>query len=160
MEAVGKTCPYCRSKIAEGEEAVVCSVCEMPHHLECWVENRSCTTFGCPGTIVSASSGASAAGGPAPEAPRPERFTAWGEAAMEPAPPAQGKRCPQCGFSLPAEALFCRRCGTPAPKEKPVPQPPPPPPPRDRYCVNCGQKADADAVFCKKCGARIPVMPG
>ena len=23
----------------------------MPHHKECWIDNRGCTTFGCDGTI-------------------------------------------------------------------------------------------------------------
>ena len=47
----GKHCPYCKSKIKQGEDIIVCSECGMPHHKECWIENNGCTTFGCLGTI-------------------------------------------------------------------------------------------------------------
>lgn len=52
---VGKTCPFCKVAFQEDDDIVVCSVCDMPHHKECWVENQGCTTFGCMGTIKSAS---------------------------------------------------------------------------------------------------------
>lgn len=52
---IGKTCPYCKTPFQEGDDVVICSVCEMPHHKECWVENQECTTFGCTGTIQGAS---------------------------------------------------------------------------------------------------------
>lgn len=52
MDFIGKTCPYCKTEFKEEDEIVVCSVCEMPHHKECWIENNGCTTFGCTGTIV------------------------------------------------------------------------------------------------------------
>ena len=52
---IGKTCPYCKTPFKEGDDIVICSVCEMPHHKECWVENQECTTFGCTGTIQGAS---------------------------------------------------------------------------------------------------------
>lgn len=48
---VGKICPYCKSELKEDEDIVVCSHCEMPHHKDCWIENKGCTTFGCQGTI-------------------------------------------------------------------------------------------------------------
>lgn len=54
-EFIGKTCPYCKTPFQEGDDVVICSVCEMPHHKECWVENQKCTTFGCTGTIQGAS---------------------------------------------------------------------------------------------------------
>lgn len=47
----GKKCPYCKSEFKEDDVIVICSVCEMPHHLSCWQENNGCTTFGCTGTI-------------------------------------------------------------------------------------------------------------
>ena len=52
---IGKTCPYCKTPFKEGDDVVICSVCEMPHHKECWVENQECTTFGCTGTIQGTS---------------------------------------------------------------------------------------------------------
>ena len=50
---VGKVCPYCKTPFKEGDDIVICSVCEMPHHKDCWVDNQGCTTFGCSGTIKS-----------------------------------------------------------------------------------------------------------
>lgn len=42
----GKICPYCKFPIKRNSEVVLCSICKMPHHKECWQENRGCTTFG------------------------------------------------------------------------------------------------------------------
>lgn len=52
MNFIGKICPYCKSEFKEDDDVVICSVCEMPHHKECWIENKACTTFGCTGTIM------------------------------------------------------------------------------------------------------------
>ena len=52
MNFEGKICPYCKSEFKEDDDVVICSVCEMPHHKECWIENKACTTFGCTGTIM------------------------------------------------------------------------------------------------------------
>lgn len=51
---IGKICPYCQTAFKEGDDIVVCSICEMPHHKDCWIENKACTTFGCTGTISNA----------------------------------------------------------------------------------------------------------
>ena len=48
---IGKTCPYCKTSLVEGDTVVFCSVCDMPHHLSCWQDNQGCTTFGCTGSI-------------------------------------------------------------------------------------------------------------
>lgn len=48
---IGKTCPYCKTPLVEGDTVVFCSVCDMPHHLSCWQDNQGCTTFGCTGSI-------------------------------------------------------------------------------------------------------------
>jgi hypothetical protein len=44
----GKLCPYCRSPLHDREQALVCPGCHIPHHLECWIDNGRCTTYGCP----------------------------------------------------------------------------------------------------------------
>ena len=54
---IGKTCPYCKTVFNEKDTIVVCSVCELPHHLSCWQENNGCTTFGCTGVIVKSFNG-------------------------------------------------------------------------------------------------------
>ena len=46
---VGKSCPYCMTKIEPGVATVVCPQCGIPHHADCWRENGRCTTFGCQG---------------------------------------------------------------------------------------------------------------
>lgn len=51
---IGKICPFCKTEFKEGDDIVVCSTCDMPHHKDCWIENQGCTTFGCLGTIKSA----------------------------------------------------------------------------------------------------------
>lgn len=48
---IGKICPFCKTRINEDDSVVVCSVCELPHHLSCWHENNGCTTFGCTGVM-------------------------------------------------------------------------------------------------------------
>ena len=48
---IGKRCPYCNSVFKEDDHIVVCSVCDMPHHFECWQDNQGCATFGCTGLI-------------------------------------------------------------------------------------------------------------
>ena len=48
---IGKTCPYCKTRLTEEDDIVVCSACDMPHHLSCWQDNQGCTTFGCTGSI-------------------------------------------------------------------------------------------------------------
>jgi TM2 domain len=40
-------CPYDKKPI-EGPEIGECPVCGTPHHIECWFDNRGCTTYGCP----------------------------------------------------------------------------------------------------------------
>ncbi|MEE0266040.1 MAG: RING finger protein [Acutalibacteraceae bacterium] len=53
---IGKTCPFCKTEIKEGDAVKVCPACDIPHHEGCWQENKGCTTFGCSeqnGTQVS-----------------------------------------------------------------------------------------------------------
>ena len=84
---IGKICPYCKTEFKEDDEIVVCSVCEMPHHKECWIENKACTTFGCTGTIAGRDQNTD----------------------LE----AIKKFCPQCGAKIEKDQKFCSYCGTP-----------------------------------------------
>jgi hypothetical protein len=61
-DEIGKTCPYCRFPLKPGEQVVTCPACKLPHHADCWTENRGCTTYGCRGVAASA---------PTPVAPMP-----------------------------------------------------------------------------------------
>ena len=112
-EFIGKTCPYCKTPFQEGDDVVICSVCEMPHHKECWVDNQKCTTFGCTGTIQGASA----------------KNTGLAF-------------CPYCGTPHTVGDSFCGTCGkslnggaaAPArPVATPVPPAPPVPPAQPTY---------------------------
>ena len=55
---------------------------------------------------------------------------------------ADGKLpCPQCEASLPPEARFCFRCGTPVV--------------RGQVCSDCGKDLPAEAKFCHHCGLEV-----
>ena len=47
QQEAGKNCPFCQTPIKPGAHVQVCDACRMPHHVECWQQNRGCTTFGC-----------------------------------------------------------------------------------------------------------------
>ena len=124
-----KTCPYCKTGFSEDDIVVVCSVCEMPHHKECWIENTACTTFGCTGTITFPNGGMTEA-----------------DITFEGIPPVF---CSRCGTPSFGGTPICARCGTPLPQPvfrpaapapqpgyAPVPQPayrPVPPAPQPSY---------------------------
>ena len=96
----GKICPFCKTAFRPGDDVVVCSACDMPHHKDCWVENRGCTTFGCPGTIQAADTA-------------PTSVTA-GQTPYDNTPPSPAPRtvyCTRCGTPSPDTAAFCTRCG-------------------------------------------------
>jgi len=90
--AVGKKCPYCMVDIQDGEDVVLCSNCEMPHHRECWIENGGCTTFGCQGQLVD--------------------IALLNQAETLPAEglPLQ-KICLVCGYVFKEKQNFCPSCG-------------------------------------------------
>lgn len=111
----GKVCPYCKTEFKEDDDIVICSACEMPHHKECWVENKGCTTFGCLGTIKSAPG----------SAPIAETVP------MPSAEPSVNRFCPRCGSPVTPGNLYCGSCGSPVaqvmqPQYQPVYQPAPP----------------------------------
>lgn len=85
MDFIGKVCPYCKTEFTEDDDIVVCSVCEMPHHKECWIENNGCTTFGCTGTIVGVDK--------------------YNEGLNE------GLYCKKCGSVYTEGQVFCSSCG-------------------------------------------------
>jgi len=98
---VGKICPYCKAAFTEDDEIVVCSVCDMPHHKDCWVENKGCTTFGCLGTIKSADGGPTSV----------TNTQLQNEEAT--AQSASISYCIKCGAPIPGGNAFCGKCGNP-----------------------------------------------
>lgn len=85
---VGKICPFCKTKITENDEVIICSTCNTPHHKKCWEENKGCTTLGCP------------------------------EQHHEYEVPKQGEFCVSCGTFLSDGQVFCPKCGAPRQIEK------------------------------------------
>ena len=98
----GKICPYCKTEFRPGDDIIVCSECDMPHHKDCWVENQGCTTFGCLGTIKAADNTASS-------------VTATQmnyEDHRSTATPVSGVVfCTQCGAQNANTSSFCSHCG-------------------------------------------------
>ncbi len=95
----GKICPYCKTAFSPDDEVVICSLCEMPHHKECWVANQGCTTFGCLGTIKSASG---------------ESFSNSSfdiSIAEDKVPTQNSVFCTRCGAQNNSDSSFCVRCG-------------------------------------------------
>ncbi len=108
---VGKTCPYCKTEIKEGEPIKVCPACGIPHHEGCWEENKGCTTFGCSEqhyeiqgtnpTEVCEKCGATLGDGQA--------------------------FCPKCGTPKISRQIACGKCGAPLTEGQ-------------EFCAKCGQK--------------------
>lgn len=97
----GKICPFCKTEFKPGDEIVVCSACDMPHHKDCWIENQGCTTFGCLGTIKGADEGETS-------------VTARQMVYEDTAPRAgvhQAVFCTRCGAQNAGTSSFCARCG-------------------------------------------------
>lgn len=108
---IGKTCPYCKTEIKEGEEIKVCPACGIPHHIGCWEENKGCTTFGC----------------------AEQHYEAQGTNPTE--------VCNKCGALLGDGQAFCPKCGTPKISRQtncgkcgaPLTE-------GQEFCAKCGQK--------------------
>ena len=111
---VGKTCPFCKTDIKEGDEIIVCPSCNTPHHKECWGENKGCTTFGCSEQYYE------------------EQHTNPTDACVNCGTPlGDGQAfCPKCGRPKGAvNQNICSKCGTELQ-------------PDQMYCQNCGQRVD------------------
>lgn len=110
----GKICPYCKTGFKPGDDIIVCSDCDMPHHKDCWIENQGCTTFGCLGTIKAADHAATSV------TTTQMTYDDNGSAASDP-----NVFCTQCGARNVSTFSFCSHCGnrlTAVPER--MPQPP------------------------------------
>ncbi len=85
-------CPICGCGFEESDEIRICPDCKTPHHIECWSENRGCSTYGC----------ASAA----------HQETHTTNAASSGQRRVSGMiTCPACGAMHPSTDLVCCSCG-------------------------------------------------
>ena len=100
IKYIGKVCPYCKSTFKEGDDIVVCSECEMPHHKDCWIDNKGCTTFGCQGTIQGIDFAVDTTISSAP------KYDIRGTIDTP-------HICKACGAELMPGNGFCGKCGTP-----------------------------------------------
>ncbi len=138
----GKICPYCKTAFTDQDEVVVCSQCEMPHHKDCWVENRACTTFGCTGTI-QAPEGAAPVPQYHPPQPAPVYYPPQPAPYYPPQPPQYYPPQPAPQYYPPQSA----------------PQYYPPAPPQVRFCPRCGNPRTQEARFCARCGCPLERSP-
>lgn len=79
------TCPICCTPFAEADEIKICPDCRTPHHVECWDDNRGCSTYGC--------------------------GSARHEETHESSDGSQQIPCPACGAMHPATDMVCVKCG-------------------------------------------------
>ena len=117
---IGKICPYCKTPFKDGDDIVICSVCEMPHHKDCWVDNQGCTTFGCSGTIKSPSDVVSNE--------MDFEIDLYDEQDTPDNQPARENEylfCTKCGTQNFATSAFCCKCGNPLTKAPERQQTPP-----------------------------------
>lgn len=108
-EYIGKKCPFCKTKIEEGEAVKVCPACGIPHHESCWNENAGCTTFGCSMQNSVVNSGNTCPNCGAPLATGQSFCTKCGTPVT--APPANV--CARCGAEVAPGSSFCTKCGAP-----------------------------------------------
>ena len=84
------TCPICGCAFEETDEIRICPDCKVPHHDECWSENKGCSTYGCKSTAHQETHTGVDTG-------------VGNNAGMVP--------CPACGAMHPASDLVCGVCG-------------------------------------------------
>lgn len=84
------TCPICGCAFEETDEIRICPDCKVPHHVECWTENRGCSTYGCKSTAHQ-------------ETHTSVDLGKDNNAGMV--------SCPACGAMHPASDLVCGVCG-------------------------------------------------
>lgn len=111
----GKICPFCKTAFKPGDEIVVCSECDMPHHKDCWIENQGCTTFGCLGTIKSTDDSTTSV---TAKQMNFDDTTSNDETSAT-------IYCTRCGAPNESTSCFCSKCGnrlttTPPPAQAPV----------------------------------------
>lgn len=104
---IGKTCPFCKTEFQEGDDIVICSSCDMPHHKACWIENQGCTTFGCMGTIKSPDDNSTT--------------VTTTKTSYEELPLSSYILCTQCGAQNLPDSAFCGKCGNSLKKTSSIP---------------------------------------
>ncbi len=132
---IGKICPYCKCEITADDTIVKCSICDMPHHRDCWIENQGCTTFGCDGTIQSIESS-------------PDNVDFEIEVYYDNDCQAEYSHthlhCSYCGSRIETGAAFCSKCGRRIGNKQ-----------EKTFCIKCGNELEADMQFCPKCGSGV-----
>lgn len=110
---IGNKCPFCKSAFKDGDDVNVCPSCGIPHHQECWNENKGCTTFGCSA----------------------QHYESQGTNISDvcskcDSPLGDGQEyCPKCGSPKGApKANVCGKCGAELQEEQ-------------QFCPKCGQKS-------------------
>ncbi len=111
----GRPCGWCGVPLDFGDPAAVCTACSTATHAVCWDSRGGCPTADCvnrPLAKLDQPAGAAALAEvqgafPAPAAAAPEAGTLY-----EPGVPLalEKKKCPHCGFTIPADSTLCSYC--------------------------------------------------
>lgn len=107
---IGKICPFCKTEIKEGDNVKVCPICDIPHHAECWEENKGCTTFGCSGGNNQTNSETSEIVCTNCGTPLGDDQAFCPKCGAPKVVPAK-KTCERCGAQLRDDQEFCSKCG-------------------------------------------------
>lgn len=145
MENMPQICPKCGMAINPGDNATVCPVCGVAHHLNCWIENQGCAVAACPSKQPVAPVEQPVAPVEQPVAPV-EQPVAPVEQPVAPVEPAYQ----QPAYQAPVEPAY----------QQPAYQQPAQPayqaPVGPTICSTCG--ATITGAFCPKCGQPASVV--
>ncbi len=86
----GALCAICQTPIRAGERTGPCPACTSPFHVDCWVENGGCATYGC------------------------EHMPELVKESAQPTPvfaEATERPCPSCRKPIRTAARRCKHCG-------------------------------------------------
>ena len=102
----GKPCGWCQAALKLGDDAAVCTACEMAHHQGCWDTKAGCATQGCTSAPLHRLDVAPAA---APGSPFPAGVAPGAPPLATPLPPGR-MNCPRCGVTIRIDTPLCPAC--------------------------------------------------
>lgn len=106
LKLEGKPCGWCQAALKLGDDAAMCTACEMAHHQGCWDTQAGCATQGCPSAPLRRLDVAPAA---APSSPFPAGVASGAAPIAKPLAPGT-MSCPRCGLAVTIGTPLCPAC--------------------------------------------------